>query len=479
MSAARRSALLLGAALLALAASGVVASIPVAEDEFPHARHRGLFPLCSGCHVGIEEGGNPNSWYPEPETCLSCHDGVRGDSVQWSAPTRVASNLAFVHAEHAGAVARAGDSAATCQSCHRDPAGNFRMSVGRATPEACLSCHAHDADEHLADGRDCASCHVPLTAATGLSEERVEAIERPASHERPDFLRAHAPASDLELASCATCHARESCERCHFNGRSLPAVSALGPDERVADLVAATPPEYPRPVSHDDPSWAWVHGAVATDAPATCANCHTRPSCETCHAGAPPSAITGLPTLASDDVRGIQVSERVSMVHPAGYAKEHGAPAATSESTCASCHAESTCASCHAGAASPGFHVGNFLQSHGPEAYGNEVDCASCHNTEVFCRSCHAEVGLAAVGRAGTAFHDARPLWLLGHGIAARQGLESCVTCHSQSYCMRCHAAVGSWRINPHGPDFDPVRAQDSPSKATCVLCHRTGVPPR
>ena len=41
---------------------------------------------------------------------------------------------------------------------------------------------------------------------------------------------------------------------------------------------------------------------------------------------------------------------------------------------------------------------------------------------------------------------DANPAFLLGHGKAARQELETCVSCHVERDCLTCHAAVGGRR---------------------------------
>ena len=54
---------------------------------------------------------------------------------------------------------------------------------------------------------------------------------------------------------------------------------------------------------------------------------------------------------------------------------------------------------------------------------------------------------------------------------AARQGMESCSTCHQQTECLACHSAKQGWRVNPHGPDFDPERAADR-STQSCAICH-------
>lgn len=76
-------------------------------------------------------------------------------------------------------------------------------------------------------------------------------------------------------------------------------------------------------------------------------------------------------------------------------------------------------------------------------------------------------------GRLGPGFHDAEPLWLLRHGQAARQALESCASCHGQNECMQCHSVLGAFKVNPHGPGFDARRAQKR-NAAICLVCHIT-----
>ena len=68
----------------------------------------------------------------------------------------------------------------------------------------------------------------------------------------------------------------------------------------------------------------------------------------------------------------------------------------------------------------------------------------------------------------------AQPDWLIVHGRAARQGMEECTTCHQQTSCLRCHSARAGWRINPHGPDFDPKRIAQR-STESCSICHTRG----
>ncbi|HUH12594.1 MAG TPA: hypothetical protein VMK65_05770, partial [Longimicrobiales bacterium] len=101
------------------------------------------------------------------------------------------------------------------------------------------------------------------------------------------------------------------------------------------------------------------------------------------------------------------------------------------------------------------------------------LECSNCHDTQAFCRACHTQAGMTSTGRLGSGFHDAEPLWLLRHGQGARQGLESCASCHAQRDCMQCHSELGAFRISPHGKDFDPERFRGR-NQQICFACHIT-----
>jgi hypothetical protein len=157
-------------------------------------------------------------------------------------------------------------------------------------------------------------------------------------------------------------------------------------------------------------------------------------------------------------------------VHDAGFRTGHRTAAATAALSCAGCHEQRFCSDCHAGEGSRRFHPANFVQRHAADSYGRETQCSSCHNTELFCRSCHRATGLASNGRLDVAFHDAQPQWLLQHGRAARQGLQSCATCHAQRDCLACHSTTG-WGVNPHGPGFQAGRLANR-NATQCLFCH-------
>jgi len=440
------------------------------EEPFPHLRHESVFPTCTACHLGIETGVEAE-YFPSPTDCQACHDGTTEERVTWSGPSRAASNLDFNHQKHLASVRQAADSVA-CATCHQEAGRAERMAVGPPRPDACITCHAHTADEHLAPTADCQTCHLPIVRAVGVTAEQINAFPRPANHELGDFLNTHGEASRASSQTCAVCHSQESCQRCHLNATAVPAIAALGSDARIATLTRVRGPEYPTPSTHENRSWAWTHADQAKMASATCANCHAQPSCRTCHQDSPDPAIQALPTPQAGGPAGVVFHGEVPSVHPPGWATAHGPQAGTSSDGCVGCHTnQSFCMDCHQGPQIAAFHVENFRERHSASAYGNDLDCTSCHNTEVFCRGCHIGNGLASSGRLNVAFHNAQPFWLLGHGQAARRGLEDCTACHAQSDCMRCHSAVGAWRINPHGTDFDAARLQDR-NRLSCLQCH-------
>lgn len=444
------------------------------QEAFPHERHQGLFPTCQGCHAGIETG-EVDLVYPPRERCAACHDGTRAPNVSWVGPSPVPSNLRFIHRTHLARFTNDGD-AVSCTTCHNAPGAPTRMTVSRPLSERCVSCHAHETLEHPDGGQLCTRCHLPLTAVPDLPEERIAAFPRPSSHREASFLTGHAPDSEASQAACATCHARPSCERCHVNAEVLPAIQALEPDPRVEELARGRAPEYPRPASHDG-GWVQAHGAYASEAPVTCANCHARPSCLTCHREGSP-ALEDLPLPKPGGPAGVDVelAEARALLHPPGFDRAHAGEAVTRGEVCTSCHAETFCSTCHAGSQSPSFHSANFLETHGSRAYGSDTECVTCHNAELFCRSCHSGVGLTSSGRLNAGFHDTQPFWLLGHGQAARQNLSGCVTCHAQTDCASCHSPLGGWGVSPHGPGFEASRFRERASTG-CGLCHFGGVP--
>jgi len=462
-------AMLLGAGLLPAALAVLLLGQALQEGQgFPHEEHEGLFPLCTGCHEGIE-AGTPPAFYPEPESCVGCHDGVDVARVVWTGPTPEPSNLVFDHAAHVAEVAARGDSALACQGCHATP-GAARMTVEPLEAETCLTCHGEPPADHLLN-QGCEACHEPL-ATSGLPLARIAATPVPADHESGAFVReAHGEWVVEQPARCATCHTRERCLACHLDvEREELALLPVAPASMELPPAAV---HYPLPLTHESPDFEREHGVLAgAGAMQSCGTCHTREDCASCHLSPLPDEATELARRGTVPAPGVGLVEDAPEGHEAPFfLRAHGPSAASDPAGCASCHTQPFCSDCHQAAQRPVFHDQDYVAGHAADAWGQNAECASCHNVQVFCRSCHVQSGFAAQGRLGPGFHDAEPLWLLRHGQAARQSLESCSSCHRQRECLQCHSQAGSYRVNPHGPGFDARRAWER-NPLICTACH-------
>lgn len=130
-------------------------------------------------------------------------------------------------------------------------------------------------------------------------------------------------------------------------------------------------------------------------------------------------------------------------------------------------------------AASAGaYHPAGFLSRHPAAAYARESSCNTCHNPGQFCVSCHKSAGLVATAALGKGYHDASRFFISGHGVAARQSLETCTSCHVERDCLTCHSALGGRRFDPHGPGFDAARMIKK-NPEVCTACHGTAIPTR
>lgn len=452
------------AGLAALALAGAALSLGAWQEEgFPHDRHVGLFPLCTGCHEGIPEGEEA-SYYPEADVCAGCHDGVDQVRVTWSAPAPRETNLTFVHDAHAGALEREDEYPLTCVECHSEE--DERMFVTEEVEaERCWMCH--EATEHQLDA-ECSTCHLPL-AGSGLGRAAIEALPEPEDHEVDDFvLEGHGEMAEASTGRCATCHTADRCLTCHVDG-DTDEIRSL---DRAPEAMELPPAEahYPEPGNHGDDGWLSEHGGQASRA--ECATCHTSDDCSSCHAAPVPDVIATLPSRAQSLAPGVAVMPHAPDNHDSYFFQEvHGTLAAGDGGTCATCHREAFCVECHDGPSDGGYHPPSFVSRHAAEAFGRDTECANCHNAQAFCRSCHVEMGLTGFGRLGPGYHEAQSLWLLRHGQAARQNLESCASCHKQNDCTQCHGVLGAFQVNPHSRDFDAERAW-ARSPRTCIGCH-------
>lgn len=458
-------------------AGPVAVAGPARDDAFLHEDHDGLFPLCTGCHIGAETGVVADL-YPPVESCATCHDGVTEERIEWAGPGPRETNLLFDHGDHLLLVEDEGDDPLDCVSCHGDPAP-LRLATPRVEAAECLTCH-EDADDdvgHFVDA-DCTQCHVSAATST-LGVERIAGFPTPADHavdEEEAFLTSvHADAAAERLDSrCATCHVQDQCADCHVNASRVEEIRAL-PAQPAGRPFPALEARYPVPESHTAARFAWQHTGIAEADGANCATCHTAQSCLTCHIEPVPTPIDGLVHHDTVTAPGAVVEAAAPESHDSFFfMQRHGTLAATEESSCATCHEpESFCASCHERQADGGatYHTPNYSLGHAAEAANSTTECATCHDPVAFCRACHTEVGFQTSGRLGPGYHDAEPLWLLRHPQAARQQLEGCTSCHTQRDCLQCHSQLGAFQISPHGPDFD-ARAAYARNPVVCRACH-------
>lgn len=148
---------------------------------------------------------------------------------------------------------------------------------------------------------------------------------------------------------------------------------------------------------------------------------------------------------------------------------------------CSSCHAgvghggapipeRAVCDECH-GIEMP--HPGNYQVSHGEDvtSTGSDQVCRACHNVYLHCQTCH---GLQMP-------HPAE--WKAKHGDIAYPQMQTCATCHLDTFCLTCHPVA-----MPHPPEWTkthgwPVLEQGSVMCTSChepklcVACHGMSMP--
>jgi hypothetical protein len=452
-------------------------------DRFDHWQHRRVFPTCLGCHAGAQD--STQSIWPKPNDCANCHDGTVEKKVDWSPPTQPRpSNLKFSHPVHAEKSAeRLPRDSVSCASCHLGE-GVPWMRVQRTQVQLCLNCHGIAAGHLAIANTVCGTCHLALADASALSRDQIARFPAPPSHFDASFAREHgklaepAPAGGGApvgvSASCATCHARDFCITCHVNAPEVPAIQALALDSRSLAITA----KLETPPSHAAPGFVQRHGQAAHETAQSCATCHTRESCITCHVGQPAS-VQAMHTAGPGRGPGASVERHRPASHGDDFTDRHAAVASSASKPCMVCHARADCLDCHrpnAASSTPGYHPTGFLTRHPASAYARETSCAECHNTTAFCADCHKQAGLVANGPLRGGYHDAKQDFILGHGPAARQSLESCVACHAERDCLTCHSAQGGRRFNPHGPSFDADRLRKK-NPEMCTICHGASIP--
>ena len=347
-----------GAIAAALAAGTVLAApsaAPALDSRFPHDKHANVFPLCATCHAGVTEPGRP--MWPEAASCTSCHDGVVKPRIEWEPRTGPRpGNRRFTHEAHSRAVTakNPADSALirNCSECHT-VLGAPRMAVRNAVVKQCLDCHGLRAPHLDVPSAACATCHVRLTDAPSLTRDDIRRFPRPQSHDAKDFmLGGHGKAAKVPGISSGPLAIAASCATCH--ARNLCITCHVNAPESPAIRALALddrPPAYasPRlvPASHASPDFLRTHGRDAERPAATCATCHARESCMSCHARDLRRVIASLPAAGVGRAAGVQLTRVAPSSHTRQFREGHGAEANARPNACETCHVRSTCLECH------------------------------------------------------------------------------------------------------------------------------------
>ena len=232
----------------------------------------------------------------------------------------------------------------------------------------------------------------------------------------------------------------------------------------------------------------------------------THGDCVKCHRGAiqpTESALGALPLMAEcgqchqnwlDDANCAVCHESLTLhplrpitdqAHAGDFLRRHALEGRANIDMCAKCHSQSSCAECHdrrapmpanlvhADRPDRGFvHRPGYVDRHATEARLDGPMCLSCHG-ESDCATCHAAVGR---GPGGLSPHPAA--WATAgpganrHAAEARNDLLTCAACHSgpgADLCVECHAPGGPGGT-PHGGSSPPG---DKHRDLPCRRCHR------
>lgn len=393
------------AALVALVTvcTGVAAAQQTAT--FDHTKHAKLFPACTSCHAGAAAAGRP--LWPDSASCAVCHDGTIQRRVAWQSPESLRTNLRFDHLTHMRATvvrqAAGGQSPPSCMDCH-SASGAPWMAVQPPVVARCLGCHQLPPAHFAAPDTACATCHLPLARATRLTRADVAVIDTPPSHRSPEFKTANGHGA---LARAPGGGVAASCATCHARDFCLTC-HVDAPEQPTVQALArdsratAIAVGLAAPASHAAPDFLERHGSRVHTEQRQCATCHTQESCLACHAGTPRVA-AGLFTSSPERGVGAVIIRRPPPSHGARFTNEHAGLAAARSATCAGCHVR--------------------------------ADCLVCHRP---------------TAASGPGYHRAG--FLARHPVAAYARETSCNDCHNNgSFCVTCHAASGLVARGPLG----------------------------
>lgn len=342
---------------------------------------------------------------------------------------------------------------------HATGGGGLLSPLLRAARPGVVDVHGEKGHAKLA----CGKCHPGAKTSAWASDDLIPRM--------PLCGECHPVAAQATVFTAPT----EECGACH-----------IGVDEGARPGRG----DYPRPDlrfshrAHDGIGCAACHPGSAAGEPTgpgrdavgmrKCYDCHRRKGmglaeCRTCHLvledGRMDTKIRGQILTPPSWLAG--------MSHGADWVQSHAPVAGARSEMCAACHRETDCQDCHAGRLRrKNVHPGDWMSAHGVSTRMDNPRCMGCHRTQSFCITCHRRAGVAPDSPSAArppgagAFHgSAGPEKICRR---AKRDITACVSCHSESSCIRCHAT-----INPHPPGFSrrckPLALKN---QSACVKCH-------
>jgi hypothetical protein len=330
----------------------------------------------------------------------------------------------------------------------------------------CIACHEVDSsrkagDRNIPPQATCESCHDIEAAAKG------EETDPP--------------------SACAVCHPG-------FDASAMkrPPVVVMPANNLVFDHKLHLDRGVACSTCHGD--LAKVQLATRAQLPKmqTCLGCHRQGGsasgeCSTCHFT---SASGKLAQILPGGARLVpEFGNPFGVAHGPRYEREHGPDAMAQRTVCSKCHGESDCLACHDGTfKNLLFHPNDWITLHPVPAKLSSLECTSCHRSQSFCIDCHERAGIGGSPTEGPQasrsirFHPAG--WEIGdgpsgHGPWASRNINTCISCHREEDCLKCHATANRSTLggnNPHPPGF---RAQATAicrsNPRVCVRCHEKG----
>jgi hypothetical protein len=309
-----------------------------------------------------------------------------------------------------------------CEYCHEGaPESTSASDFLIPKEESCSDCHPIDRKQPEKQAKvaaRCDACHPGYRPGSG---ENVARVVVPAPHLKFN----HKIHIDQKIL----------CQKCHGS---------------MTDVELATREQLPRMGL-----CLSCHIGGSKNAPSRCSTCHL-------------VTAAGTMQVSFADVEGKLAPSGAIRgdAHTPDFRQHHANVARNDEQYCLNCHRKDECLSCHNGVVKPmDIHANDYVSIHSVEARRDAPKCRGCHRYQSFCLGCHQRSGVALDVPGGMPSRpNASPLkfhpdgWVTDlavgyyrspnhHAWQAQRNIRSCVSCHREQTCLRCHVS------NKLGPD--------------------------